>query len=80
MAKDPATVAQRWAQNLGAAGAKVEEGVRAVTTAPGAAAARQVNVWAANTQQAAQKYARNVGAVTLNAWQESTVTKGIPRL
>lgn len=80
MAKDPATVAQRWAQNLGAAGAKVQEGVNSVRTAPGAAAARQVNVWSQNTAAAAQKYARNVAAVSLSSWQEQTITKGIPRL
>jgi len=80
MAKDPATVAQRWAQNLGAAGQKVTEGVQGVTSAPGAAAARQVNVWAQNTAASAQKYARNVAAVGLSAWQQATIDKGIPRL
>ena len=80
MAKDPATVAQRWAQNLGAAGAKVTEGVQGVNTAPGAAAARQVNVWQQNTAASAQKYARNVAAVSLYSWQQATIDKGIPRL
>ena len=80
MAKDPTAAAQRWAQNLGSSGAKVTEGVQGVTVAPGAIAARQVNVWMANTQASAQKFARNVGAVGLGAWQEATINKGIPRL
>ena len=80
MAKDAATVAQDWASKLGAAGAKVQAGVQAVNTAPGAAAARQVNVWVANTQASAQKYARNVAAVPLSTWQQAVIEKGIPRL
>jgi hypothetical protein len=80
MAKDPTSVAQDWANKLGAAGPKVQAGVEAVRTAPGAAAARQVNVWQQNTQAAAQKYARNVAAVSLSDWQQALVNKGIPRL
>lgn len=80
MAKDPATVAQRWAANLGAAGQKVTDGVNAVTTAPGAQAAAQATVWAQNTQAAVQKFQRNVAAVPLNTWQQATIQKGIPRL
>ena len=80
MAKDPSSVATRWAQNLGAAGAKVTDGVNAVTTAPGAQAAAQVAVWAARTQAAQAKFARNVASVSLNAWQQAVINKGIPRL
>jgi hypothetical protein len=80
MAKDAASVAQRWAANLGSSGQKVTDGVMAVTTAPGAAAARQVAVWAQNTAAAQGKFARNVAAVPLSAWQQAIINKGIPRL
>ena len=80
MAKDAATVAQRWAQNLGSAGQKITDGVNAVSQAPGAAAAAQVGVWAANTQAAQAKFARNVAAVSLNQWQQAVINKGIGRL
>lgn len=80
MAKDPTAVAQDWANKLGASGPKVQTGVEAVRTAPGAAAARQVNVWVANTQAASAKYARNVAAVGLGDWQAAVINKGIPRL
>jgi hypothetical protein len=80
MAKDAATVAQDWANKLGAAGAKVQAGVESVRTAPGAAASRQASVWQANTAAAVAKYSRNVAAVSLSDWQQATITKGIPRL
>lgn len=80
MAKDAATVAQRWASGLAAAGQKVTDGVNAVTTAPGAQAAAQSAVWAQRTAAAQAKFARNVAQVGLSAWQQAVIQKGIPRL
>ena len=80
MAKDATTVAQRWAQNLGASGQKITEGVQAVTVAPGQAAARQVNAYLANVQASAQKWAKNTAAVPLSDWQQAMTSKGIARI
>jgi hypothetical protein len=55
-------------------------GVNAVTTAPGMAAAKQKAVYLANVQANADKWARNVGAVTLQDWQNAFTTKAIPRI
>lgn len=80
MAKDPATVAQNWANGLAGAGDKIRQGLEQVTVAPGQAAARQANVWLQNTQAAQAKWARNTAAVSLADWKNAAETKGIPRI
>lgn len=78
--KDPATVAQKWANNLSAAGPSIQAGVQAVTTAPGVAAAQQKAVWIAQLTANADKWARNVSAVSLQTWQQDMINKGLPRI
>ena len=78
--QDPTQVAADWASRLGASGDKIKRGVAAVTTAPGAAAARQKSVWVANTTASADKFARNVGKVSLGDWQNAMSTKGVDRI
>lgn len=80
MAKDPATVAAKWAANLGAATQAITDGVNAVSVAPGQAAARQKAVWANNVQAAQNKWAQRVAAVSLSDWQQAILTKGVPRV
>jgi hypothetical protein len=72
--------AQAWVTGMGSATAKYTAGVNAVKTAPGTLAAAQAGVWAANVAAAQPKFARNVGAVSLQSWQASAVSKGAPRL
>lgn len=76
---DPTTAAANWASKFAASGAKAQAGAEAVTVAPGQAAARQANVWAANVAASVQKFAKNVSAVSLSSWQQSFVQTGIPR-
>lgn len=80
MAKDPATIAARWSQGLAGAGAKITEGVASVTTAPGQMAARQKAVYAQNVAASVDKWAANVGKVTLGDWQSAMTNKGIARI
>lgn len=78
--KDPTAVAAKWRTNLSAAGPSITSGVAAVREAPGIAAARQQATWLANLQASADKWARNVSAVSLSSWQTAMTTKGIPRI
>lgn len=80
MAKDPTAVAAKWSQNLGASTSAITAGVNSVTTPPGQAAARQKAVYTANVAAAADKWAKNVAAVSLSEWQGDMINKGIPRI
>lgn len=77
---DPNAVAARWAQNLGSAGQRIQQGVDAVTVSPGQAAARQQALYLANVQANAQKWARNVARVGLSDWQQAMKEKGVARI
>jgi len=79
-AKDPTQVATLWANRLQAAQTEIQAGVGRVTEAPGAAAARQVDVWLAKVTASRAKWVRNTSAVTLQQWQSAMVNKGIPRV
>lgn len=80
MAQDPGTVAQRWATNLAGATGKMTDGINAVQTAPGVAAARQKQVWAANTAASVDKWASKTAAVSLQDWQQAMINKGVSRV
>lgn len=77
---DPNAIAQQWASRLGQSTTKITAGVQSVTVAPGAAAARQADVWAANTAAAKSKWQRNVAAVSLQDWQAAMTGKGVQRI
>lgn len=77
---DPAQAAQNWVTGLGQAGAKIQQGVQAVTEAPGVKAARNAQGYLNGVQNGVQKWQRKVAAVTLGDWMQATITKGVPRI
>lgn len=77
---DPAAATAKWVANLSNATQAITTGVQGVTTAPGQAAARQVQTWLTRIQNSAQKWATNVAAVSLADWQDSMIKVGIPRI
>lgn len=80
MQTNPATVTAKWVRNIGAATQSITDGVNAVTVSPGSKAAAQKNLWLQRIQASADKWAQNVGAVSLTTWQQDMITKGIPRI
>ena len=80
MTATPEQIAQKWATNLGGASQAIKDGVAAVRTAPGQAAAAQKQVWAANVAASQDKWARRVASVSLQDWQTAMTDKGINRI
>jgi hypothetical protein len=80
MARDPNQVAQDWAAGLTAKTSKMTEGIRNVSVAPGQLAARQKNAYLAGIQGSVDKWATNVGNVSLSEWQDKAINVGIPRV
>lgn len=72
--------AQRWAQRLSASTEAITAGVQAVTTAPGALAARQKAAWLQNVTAAADKWAARVSSVSLEDWRSAMLDKGVSRV
>lgn len=65
----PQEGAQKWARNTAAAAQDAARGIDRVTTAPGQKAAAATDKWHQRVTQAADKFRRNTGAVTLEEWQ-----------
>jgi hypothetical protein len=70
----------KWKSRLSAASADMTTGVNNVTVAPGVQAAAKRDKWLAGVTGAADKWQRNVKAVSLSSWQQSMTTIGIPRV
>lgn len=76
----PEQAAMLWRDRLSGATDRITAGVARVTQAPGQAAAAQRNLWLQRIQASADKWARNVSAVSLQDWQNSMHNVGIPRI
>ncbi len=72
----------KWSTNLNAAGPYITSGVSKVTVAPAQSAIAAQALMLANLTAAVTsgKWAKNLGAVTLDQWKTSMTTKGIPRI
>lgn len=73
-------IAQTWAQRLAGSTTKIQAGIQAVTVPPGQAAAANKAGYVQGVAAAADKWGRNVGAVSLSDWQQATIEKGLPRI
>lgn len=72
-------ISQKWLTNFENATTAMTQGVQAVQTAPGQKAAAAAQLWITRLQQAQNKWATRVAAVTLAEWQQAMVNLGIPR-
>lgn len=77
---DPTAIAQRWSSGMAGAGDKIAQGVDAVTTAPGQAAAAQKALYQSQVAANTDKWARRTAAVPLQSWQAAMKEKGVPRI
>lgn len=76
---DAASIQAKWLRNIQGATPDIQAGIQRVTQAPGQAAAAQAAAWQQNTIAAADKWKRNVGAVTLDSWK-TAATNGVGRI
>lgn len=77
---DPQAATEKWATRLGGATAEITAGVARVQTSPGQLAAQKADKWRQATIDAAEKWRRNTGAVSLEMWRNMMVNVGIPRI
>jgi hypothetical protein len=77
---DPAAAAQNWANAMQQAAQKATAGAQRVQESPGVRAANQAQKWLQRVQEAAPKWQRRVGAVTLQEWRDAYINKGVPRI
>lgn len=75
-----AQATQKWLAGLQNATPRMTAGAQAVQKAPGQAAAAASAKWLAKVSAAQQKFATNVGRVSLQDWQNSYINIGIPRV
>lgn len=78
----PEQIADKWAQRLSNAQTDIQNGVMNVTVAPTAKAAKNPQKYLLGVQNAVNsgKWAKSLNNVTLQQWQESMITKGLPRV
>lgn len=78
MALNPTNWANNWEAGTKNDNTKMQQGIDAVTEAPGIKAAAAADLWETNTIAAKQKFITNVQKVPLATWKEMMIKKGIP--
>lgn len=78
----PEQLAAKWGTRLKGAIEDMRRGIEAVTEAPGAKAAAKADKWQAaiSSQDTKTKWARRIGAVTVDEWKRTMTEKGLPRV
>lgn len=78
----PQEYAEKWKRRLSGATEDIRRGVSKVTQSPGAAAAAAEDRMLAGVTDSVTsgRWARKVGAVTLEQWKTAATEKGIPRI
>lgn len=76
----PQEFADKWARRTRAATQDYITGVQRVTQAPGAQAAAAKALWASRIAESLDKWAREVGSVSLSDWQQAAVQLGAQRI
>jgi len=73
---------EKHSKNLKAAGEEIRKGVEAVTEAPGKKAAARKDVYVARMQDSKvhDRWAKNVGKVSLEDWKKDMLEKGVGRI
>jgi len=74
--------AEKWGRRLSGATEDIRRGVESVTESPGKKAAEKKAKWVSRmTDTATQdKWARNIGAVTVDEWKRKTLDVGLGRV
>jgi len=77
-----ANAVAKWVRNTGGASESMKLGVLSVTDSPCAKAAQQADRYVAGVQAAVAsgKWQNALNGITLQSWQQSMITKGIPRM
>lgn len=75
----PQENAKKWQTRITAATPDIRAGIERTQQAPGAAAARQRQAWQTNVVAAADKWERNVAAVSLDSWKRDALS-GVDRI
>ena len=80
MALNAQQVTEKWSRGLAGATESIRAGINGVTEAPSAAAVRNKAGYLQGVQDNADKWSRNLSAVTLESWRKAALDIGIARL